>query len=327
MSGLFNGGGGPVQSDFVPGDHIKFEYAALLNQIEPDGTENLDWANFDGSDDGYPLMNMRDILYDAMSFGGGNPFGGVSAIDPSDQLEVVNERSSDFMDEADDIDVRDFVSESIDSAIDIVDANLLSTSQIDELVNAMDTRTKARHLQAVSRATDGLNFSMAGMTSTVADTIAAMELDRSMEVNDFELKLVYADRQRRTEMVQFLTGNYLQTLGAKLDSMKAAFAMAMDATKINVAALQDQQDKDLEHATSEQLWDVTTIKHGFEALQVGSGMPMNPRAPTRAERAMQQITSSISFGAQTGAAFGPGAGYLAGGALLALNFLTNRATA
>lgn len=327
MGGLFNGGGGPVESKFAPGDHIKLEYAALLNQLDPTGgsPETLDWTKFTEHSD----MNLRDILYDAMDLpgGGGNPFGGVAAIDPSPYLDELNERADLFTDDADALDVRDFVGESITEAVGLVDNNLLTDTQIADLVSAFDSRTKQRHLQSVSRAIDGLNFAMAGMTSTVSDTIASMEFDRLAEINDFELKLIYGDRQRRTEMVQFLTGNYLQTLGVKIDSMKASFAIRSDAAKLNVAALQDQQDKDVELTTSEQLYNVQTIKHGFEALQVGSGMPMNPRAPTKAERAFQQITSSISFGAQAGAAFGPAAGVLAGAGMLALNFLSNRAGA
>lgn len=325
MGNLFNGGGGPVESGFAPGDHIKLQYAALLNQLNPTGgpPATLDWSNFTE----YADMNVRDVLYDAMSFGGGNPFEGVAAIDPSPYLDELNERAELFTDDADALDIRDFVEESISEAVSLVDNNLLTDTQIADLVSAFDSRTKQRHLQSVSRAIDGLNFAMAGMTSTVADTIASMEFDRLAEIDDFELKLIYGDRQRRTEMVQFLTGNYLQTLGVKIDSMKASFAIRSDAAKLNVAALQDQQDKDVELTTSEQLYDVQTIKHGFEALQVGSGMPMNPRAPTKAERALQQITSSISFGAQAGAAFGPAAGVLAGAGMLALNFLSNRAGA
>lgn len=327
MGGLFNGGGGPVESNFAVGDHIKLEYAALLNQLDPTGGSpaTLDWTNFTEHSD----MNLRDILYDAMDLpgGGGNPFGGVAAIDPSPYLDELNERADLFTDDADALDIRDFVEESITEAVSLVDNNLLTDTQIADLVSAFDSRTKQRHLQSVSRAIDGLNFAMAGMTSTVADTIASMEFDRLAEIDDFELKLIYGDRQRRTEMVQFLTGNYLQTLGVKIDSMKASFAIRSDAAKLNVAALQDQQDKDVELTTSEQLYNVQTIKHGFEALQVGSGMPMNPRAPTKAERAFQQITSSISFGAQAGAAFGPVAGVLAGAGMLALNFLSNRAGA
>ncbi len=323
MGGLFNGGGGPVQSNFTLGDHVKMEFAALLNQVEPAAGGYDTWSNFTE----YATMNMRDIVYDAMSMGnsGNTPFTGVAAVDPQSHLDIINERMADFQSVADAMDVRDFVDESITLATQLVDDNLLNTTQIDALVSAMDARTKARHLQSVSRVVDGLNFAMAGMTSTVADRIADMEFDRQQEVNDYELKLVYGDRQRRTEMVQFLAGNYLATLGVKIDLSKNAFAAATDAAKINISALQDQIDKDVENTTNEWLWDVQTIKHEFEALQVGSGMPMVPRSPTKAERLMQQISSSISFGAQAGAAFGsPAAGFLSGAGLLATNLLMNR---
>jgi hypothetical protein len=326
MGALFNGGGGPLESGFTPGDHIKYEYGALLNQLEPGSSDPGGALNWDEYDE-YVEMNMRDVLYDAMSFGGGNPFDGVAAVNPSTYLEPLSELRDDITAANDAFDPRNYVDESVDLAIGIVDDEILTASDINGLVAAFDARTKQRHLQAVSRVTDSLNMAMAGMTSTVSDTIASMEFDRQAEINDYDLKLVYADRQARTDMIQTMVQNYFASLMGKFDAIKSSFAVASDAAKINISALQDQIEKDLEFATSEQLWDVQTIQHGLNALQVGAGMPLSPRGPTRAERTMQQITSAISFGAQAGAAFGPGAGLLAGGGTLALDFLMNRATA
>lgn len=317
---FLSGGGTAVPDAFTLGTQFKYQYASWLNYIDPGGSDITTWANFAGLDG----FNLRDLIENMSTASGGNPYVDLEAIDPTDDLATIQRRMDAFADAVTALNPISDMDEAVRTAKRLVDGVILDDSRIDEMVDAFEQRTRRRHLRALMHIRDGYGMADAGLSSTMRSELVAAEHDRAQEVNEFEQQLRMKKDAERNQIIVDMSARYMSALGARLDALRAVSQLQFDVSKLNIVAKQDRQEKDLEYELQDAFWDPNLIKEGFSALQVGSGLPMQPRTPNKAERFIQQVLTSASFATQLGTAFGsPGVGAAGGAALLALNLIAN----
>lgn len=318
MGHLFNGGGTSVADGVNPPAAFKYQFAAWLNGVTPDPGGTDTWGNFDDS----PTFNLRSMLLELFD---ASPYANVEAVDPTEDLDLVKKRFDAFLEKVHAIDPALDIENSIRKSVRFHDEHIRPESNIADAVDAFELRTRRRHLQAAMRVRDGYGMADAGLSSTMRGELVAMEADRAIEINDYEQRLLLQQEQIRTQWIETMTARFMQAIGGRVDAYRAAFQHQFDFAKLSITAKQDRITQDIEYEVHDAFWNPNLIKEGFSGLQLLNGTPMIPKAPTKAERFIQQVLTTASFAAQLGTALGsPALGLAGGAALLGLNIAANR---
>jgi hypothetical protein len=196
-------------------------------------------------------FNLATELITAASL---NPFTGVSAFNPDAILGEIDDACQDFLDLIADLDPEDQLNAAITLATTQADTIFNTNTQIDAAVNAFDLRGQEAFQRSVSRAAAGLLGSRSVMTGMFDNTIAYMENQRQMEVNDYDAKIRLTYQDQRINYIQTTAQSMLALVQQQLTAYQTAVELKMRTGIAHITGKNDQITADTALDKNEVLW-------------------------------------------------------------------------
>lgn len=306
--GILGGGGvSPTASDLQYPLALRMQHGAWLNNYDPDT------VTFSNASTAANEMNMAEAMAAVSDYDyttspptkqNSSPYYNQTAYDPSTDFSTVQTRYNTWDSDVQTASLSTVVPTAIGNAATEVDGDLIPTTEIDDAVNAYETRSKQAYLRSVSRATAGMFDARAVMTSQFGMMVANMEADRQAELNDVDAKMrLYAQRER-TQSILNLTSEFLRQQQFAIQAGEASTAMQFDIKRALILAEQDKKEYDVEMDVRDTLWDLDLFAYGEQMLASLTGTPTVPRGLTPRERALGAFMRATSQGLQMGTALG-----------------------
>jgi len=275
------------------------------------------YANFFGKNaDG--KFNMAVELYNLRTENGGNPYVGISAYDPDDDIRRVRDAITKLSREVD----RRRGERDITEAVKIAKTNaneLLDDDTIDEMIEAERARQHTDYLTSKSNLLRDLWIGGGLMVSNTIGDLAMLEDSFNRNIAAIAAKARLAREDQRANFAMHLVDVHIARSNEGVSMQQVYLSAALDALKSNATVKQDQLDKDIEYAQAYKFWNVGLLQLALNANSAIYGAQMQTRGQTKSERLTAAITSSASAGIQAGMATGSPA---AGVAFAGLNFLS-----
>ena len=266
--------------------------------------------------------NVMDAILAASSGYGGSPYAAVTAYDPTEDIERVQERYDEWAGELDSIDPDTLFTQWVGDAVTLAGSTVAS-GEIDNAVDAFENRSQAAFMRNVSRYATGMFDIGAVMTSQFGMGMAQLELDRQDQLNDMDARLRLLAERERYEAARGYVGQLAQLYMAKIQEQRAGIGGQLDISRIAATMYQDQILTDLDYEVKDATWDLELFQYGMNNIGALSGAIQTYKAQTKGERLAANIMTSASFGLQVGTAMGsPAAGVVGGVGLLATQLLT-----
>jgi hypothetical protein len=304
--GFFGGGAGAIQdgdADVHYPDYLENFHQALM----AGGWDGTNWTD-------NLLYSVVDAINANSTWGGGSPYAGVAAYDPSSDLDDMQSRFDDF----------DNLVTALDPEVDLETALAFANAQvdptaeladIDDYVDALETREKGAFNREVARVTSGM-FDIRGvMTSQFGMVLSSMEDGRrnSLDANDKEMRLQAFNRGQQLKLG--IADTYLRQKSQQIELNRVAVAMQSDLSRLKITGYGDELAMNLEMATRDGTWDLELLEYAKGGMAAITGAAMVPRTQTPRERLMGALTTALSTGLQAGVAttsplLGLGAGLL-----------------
>lgn len=307
------GGGGSSGTIDYP-TYMKDFHGAILFGGDPDGSPPI--ADFTA------WGNVADDMVAARSAYGGSPYALVEAYDPSADIDAIQAKYDDWDDLLDELNHIEDIEDIVDAAVAKSTA-LVPSSEIDDVVNAFEARSKSAYLRNVSRVATGMFDIGAVMSSQFGMALSQMEVDRQEQVNDVDARLRLMAERERYQSTNAIMSDMVKILLFKIENKRAGVGGQMDISRFNVIASQDQLDKDLTLEVKDAQWDLDLWNYPQGVMSSIAGAATVPRPQTQGERLAAAFGTSTSFGLQAGTVLGsPRAGLVAGVGSLAVQLLT-----
>lgn len=252
-----------------------------------------------------------------------NPFTGVSAYDPSDELDDVDNRYEDFEDGVDDVDPGTILTDAIASAIAEIDGGLIDEAFIQASVDAYEDSTNARFLRGKGRDMVGFQAGRAVMTTHYDHAVGDFEVERGYDVGKYEADLRLNMKGQRMELAKYLSGQFISLIELQLTSLQNATTLRLDVAKARIAGEQDRINLDLKLDENEENWRLDRFDTAARIIAAYNGGGPAPKPTTTGERVMQTLLTAASVGISGGQALkSPAAGGALGGITLLTALLT-----
>lgn len=280
-----------------------------------------------GTDNDTPITdhsrygNVADFFLAATSGVGGSPYATVAAYDPDSELTVNQDAIDAWKELLDEVDADTDIAAHVAAATTAADT-LVTSTEIDNTVDAFEARSKGTYLREVSRAAVGMFDVGAVLTTQFGMMLAHMERDRADQLNDMDGRLrLLAERERYQSATQ-LAMEMTRLQMFKIGEQRAHVVGQMDQTRFSIGARNAQIDMDLGYEVSDAVWDLDLINYPLQHIGALSGSVGLYKQQTPGEKLAASVMQAGSFGLQTGTALGsPGAGLLAGGLSLGTQLL------
>jgi hypothetical protein len=246
-------GGGGTGMTTVP-NYVSQYHSQWMGNITvqaDDGTALPDGAGMLSGIAGAITTNLASELETAKLL---NPFTGVSAFNPDDILGEIDDVCQDFLDLIADLDPEDQLNAAITLATTQADTIFNTNTQIDAAVNAFDLRGQEAFQRSVSRAAAGLLGSRSVMTGMFDNTIAYMENQRQMEVNDYDAKIRLTYQDQRINYIQTTAQSMLALVQQQLAAYQTAVELKMRTGIAHITGKNDQITADTALDKNEVLW-------------------------------------------------------------------------
>lgn len=285
--------------------YLQHVHGAILAGDDPTGLLTISDYNEWG--------NVFDFFKAATSAVGGSPYATVEAHDPDESLTANQERYDEWTEILDAMDPETDIAAFVAAAATSADT-LVPSTEIDDVVDAFEARSKGAYLREVSRYAIGMFDVGAVMTTQFGMGLAHMERDRADQLNDLDARLrLMAERERFTSATQLAIemARYQQF---QVQEQRASVGGLVDISKLDIAARQDQIGLDLGYEVNDAIWDLELINYPLQHIGALSGAVALHKQQTPGERLAAGVLQSGSFGLQVGTALGsPAAGIAAGG--------------
>ena len=309
-------GGGTAVSSYP--SYLQYVHSAMLT-----GTDGVTTPG--ALADANQWGNVLDAMLAATAGIGGSPYAAVTAYDPSDDIQLVQDRYDEWAADIDAIDPNTLMTDWVGDAVTLA-TTLVPTAEIDDAVNAFEARSQAAYMRNVSRFASGMFDIGAVMTSQFGMGLAQMELDRQDQLNDMDARLRLLGERERSETARGLVGQFSQIYLSQIQEKRAGVGAQLDISRIASTMYQDQILTDLDYEVKDATWDLELFQYPMGNIGALSGALQTYKAQTPNERLAAAITTSGSFGLQVGTALGsPAAGVIGGVGLLATQLLTGLA--
>jgi hypothetical protein len=293
----------------------------------PTYVQDIHGALLTGTDRATPITdfarygNVADFFLAATSGVGGSPYAAVQAYDPDGDLAQSQDLFDAWQEALDALDADDIVAANM-AASSTAAGGLVTSDEIDDVVDAFEARSKGAYLREVSRAAVGMFDVGAVLTTQFGMMLAHMERDRADQLNDMDSRLRLMAERERYEAATRFSAEMTQLYMFKMAEMRAGVGGQLDLTRFSIAARQDQIGLDLGYEVSDAVWDLDLINYPMQHIGSLSGAVAMYKQQTPGERLAAAVMQSGSFGLQTGVALkSPAAGLLAGGVSLASQLL------
>jgi hypothetical protein len=301
------------------------QWSAWLNGRQPSADTGIatEWSSGSYADQNF---NVKSAMLSASSGQGGNPYLYKFSIDPTTLLEDIDSRYNDLINYLqDDVDPDAALMQAIDDVLDKFDDKLFSSGAIDAMVKANRESSDVALAQDVSRLSAALMDQRAIFNTQYESAIAVLEIQRNLELRNFEYRLRLANNDQRNQMAISLAQQVVALQLAEYNAKRDAFAAAMDRARFNLVARNDRLTMDLQFETRARLWDLELFPYGMSVISGIRGAQLQPRGQTNGERLLANLGGAISGGINMGTSMGnAGAGAAtAGGQFLLQTLLTS----
>lgn len=222
-----------------------------------------------------------------------NPFTGVSAFNPDTILGEIDDVCQDFLDLIADLDPEDQLNAAITLATSQADTIFNTDTRIDAAVNAFDLRGQEAFQRSVSRAAAGLLGSRSVMTGMFDNTIAYMENQRQMEVNDYDAKIRLTYQDQRINYIQTTAQSMLALVQQQIAAYQTAVELKMRTGIAHITGKNDQITADTALDKNEVLWTLDM----FPAYVAGMISSYTGGVPSSREQSVGDKVMAGLFGA------------------------------
>jgi hypothetical protein len=222
-----------------------------------------------------------------------NPFTGVSAFNPDAILGEIDDVCQDFLDLIADLDPEDQINAAIELATTQADTIFNDNTHIDAAVNAFELRGQDAFQRSASRSYAGLLGSRAVMTGMFDNTIAYMENQRQMEVNDYDAKIRLTFQDQRINYIQSTAQSMLAMVQQQLSAYQTGVELRMRTGIAHITGKNDQITSDTALDKNEVLWTLDM----FPTYVAGMISSYTGGVPSSREQSMGDKIMATLFGA------------------------------
>ncbi len=263
------------------------------------------------------VLNMADEIE---AVGDNSPYNHAILYDPSDDIEQALMLFETYWDKAEQLDALNDWDASVQRAIASADdADLLSSDQLDDAVDAFDTRQRGSIADAYNRFSGGMALNNAAMSSAFVLGLAKIE-NRQAEVKaEYEANLGLKFREIRSNFILQAAAHILQFTLADVEAAKNAAYLGGEIRRFTILAHQEFHKEDLALDVRDASWNIGLFQYpGNLIASIGGGV-LIPDADKKSTSAASVIGGAIG-GAAMGSAAGP-VGTAVGGLLGVLGAL------
>lgn len=265
--------------------------------------------------------NVADFFLAASSAVGGSPYGLVEAYDPEADLDTNQDLFDEWQTALDALDPEGDVSDHVTAAITAA-GTLVTSTEIDDAVEAFEMRSRGAYLREVSRAAFGVWDAGGALTTQFGMMLAGMGRDRSDQIFDMSSRLTLLAERERYSAAMSLASEMTQVQLKKLEEMRVGVGGQADLSRLRLTAMQDYTDANLKYEVADAVWDLDLINYPMQHIGALSGSVALYKQQTPGERLAASVMTAGSFGLQTGVALkSPAAGLAAGGISLVTQLL------
>lgn len=264
--------------------------AALSGGTDPDGTSVLPGGVLD---------------YLNTSLAGGNPYSTAFAYDPENDLTDVQDLIDDYIAAAAAVDPATDFTSLLATALTGV-GTLISSTHIDDEVDAFETKTAPAFARSVNRLTGPMASANATTSSAFVIGMALLERGRSTEIDEYRAKLNSNLQQQRAALGQQFVSEMSAMLARKNDGLRAAAMLQHEMSRSKIIANREFLSEELELDFKDVTYELELFGYANQTLAAGLGAPSRPVGPSKAST---QLASTLSAAATIGGAASPlGAG-------------------
>lgn len=268
---------------------------------------------------------LEDIMNTALG-AGGNPYDSENAFDPGAaftptagsplaEMQTGHDAIEAVVDGIDPAGAGGTYETFVAKAASEVDTNLISETEIDNEVSAFETNQRARHLQAISRFTGGMQDINAVNSSQFIIGMALIESEFANNVDQFESSLRIQVKNAKQQLINQAVQQIIQILNLQVQAGMSVAQLQTEISRMKIVAKKEQVDRDLQIDVREILWDFQVVQFGIRALGgIGSPMP-DVNEPSHLQSALGGAFSGAAagFALSGGNPIGAGVGGLIGG--------------
>lgn len=266
---------------------------------------------------GYPLY-MQDwhesvlaLVYDPLTDSGylrdaqtQSPYATIEAVDPSDTINAVIGRNSEFGSFVDGINPIDLWQEFIDNTISSFDGALLSEEDIDFSVRKFESAQTKRSMRSLSRITAGYSDINAVAGSAFPTAIAIWEGDLRGSIDQYEANLRLRVSQDRITILGQALQSMVGVWTAQLESMYRTVQTTIEVEKMKLIAIQEEQEQNLQYSIADITWPLEMLTYGGNTLASIVGAAVVPRPLPKWQSALSGAITGIATFAPLGAQIG-----------------------
>lgn len=272
------------------------------------------------TDDSPPAEDTADAYWDVVKVGATlnvieemnvaallNPYTGVSAYDPSAELDRLDDAVEDFIDSIEVFDPETLLADAVNAALENVTDTLLSEAELTAAVAAHRDRTEDAYLRRVSGAAASLLGGRAIMSGGFDASMTALANQREAEIADFSAKLGMMNREQRTNLSISFASQFIEIAQFYTNARQAAVSLVFQAAQARVVGEQDRINQDLDFDNQEIKWKLNLFEYGQGVISAYGGAGPIPRPSSLSQRlfgnlgatATGALTAGIGLGTAT----------------------------
>lgn len=228
---------------------------------------------------GYNPFNVKAMMY--QTYLNGSPYAGLSAYDPSEQLDATGEALEEYKTVIDDWDPgADWVA-AAEAVSTEADSLFLDATLIANEVSAYTNRTSARYARGIANVMSGLFMAGASEGSAVGISVALLGAERGYELEDFEQKLVQSQRDQWASFVNGQTAAYLNNASNKRQAQRDLYGLQAEFQTRWIVAGKEFVNEELAFAVKDSMFALDLLSSGSSVIGAVSGAPNLQPAPSK----------------------------------------------
>lgn len=300
--GLDSGGGTALSSltPYQQNTHYSLIGGGISNDISGGGGSNL------ATSTGYVLGDgIIDFLGDAIAEG--NPYAVAFAYDPTSDMGDIQDSLDLFQDLITNLDPETDYSSHLAQALTEVDT-LISSTHIDDEVDAFETKTANQFARSVNRFTAGMADINAVNSSAFILGLAQMENLRQAELDAYRAQLNTQKQNQRA----VLAAQFAQEMGAmlarKVAAQESATRLQSDTSRANIIAQREFLAEELELDFKDLTYEMELFGYANATLAAGLGATQRPLGPSKTSTALSAAIGAGGTLASLGGQISPALG-------------------
>lgn len=257
-----------------------------------------------------------------------NPYTGVSAVDPSPELDRVDDAVDEFIDATEILDAETLLADAVNAALENVTTEILSDEELQASLTAFSDRTEEAYLRRVSGAAASLLGGRAVMSGGFDAAMTALANQREAEIADFSAKLGMMNHEQKSTLAVQFTNQYMQIVQAHVQARQTAVALVLESAKARILGEQDRINLDLDYDIKEVQWKLDQFEYGQGVISAYAGAGPIPRPKTPGERLLGNLGGNLTAALSAGIGIGtatknPLIGAIAGLGVFGFSTLSN----